>query len=86
MIMTAKKNILDLRRMKKDGVKLTWLTSYDYPTSVFAEKAGIEMLLVGDSMGMCVYGYSAGTLPVTMDQCIAHSEAVRRWDRIGPEP
>ncbi len=86
MIMTAKKNILDLRRMKKDGVKLTWLTSYDYPTSVFAEKAGIEMLLVGDSMGMCVYGYSAGTLPVTMDQYIAHSEAVRRWDRIGPEP
>jgi len=78
MIMAAKKSILDLRKMKKDGVKLTWLTSYDYPTSVFAEKAGIEMLLVGDSMGMCVYGYSAGTLPVTMDQCIAHTEAVRR--------
>jgi len=76
--MEAKKSILDLRKMKKDGVKLTWLTSYDYPTSVFAEKAGIEMLLVGDSMGMCVYGYSAGTLPVTMDQCITHTEAVRR--------
>ena len=36
------------------------------------------MILVGDSMGMCVYGYSAGTLPVTMDQCIVHTEAVRR--------
>lgn len=64
--------------MKKDGVKVTWLTSYDYPTAMFAEKAGVEMLLVGDSMGMCVYGYSGGTLPVTMDQCIAHTEAVRR--------
>ncbi len=76
--MPTKKSILDLQKMKRDRVKLTWLTSYDYPTSVFAEKAGVEMLLVGDSMGMCVYGYSAGTLPVTMDQCIVHTEAVRR--------
>jgi 3-methyl-2-oxobutanoate hydroxymethyltransferase len=75
--MATKKSILDLQKMKKDGVKLTWLTSYDYPTAMFAEKAGIEMILVGDSMGMCVYGYS-GTLPVTMDQCIVHTEAVRR--------
>jgi 3-methyl-2-oxobutanoate hydroxymethyltransferase len=74
----AKKTILDFQKMKMNGVKLTWLTSYDYPTAGFAEKAGIEMLLVGDSMGMCVYGYSAGTLPVTMDQCIVHTEAVRR--------
>ena len=76
--MATKKSVLDFQKMKKDGVKLTWLTSYDYPTAMFSEKAGIEMLLVGDSMGMCVYGYSAGTLPVTMDQCIAHTEAVRR--------
>ena len=76
--MATKKSILDFQKMKKDGVKLTWLTSYDYPTAMFAEKAGVEMLLVGDSMGMCVYGYSAGTLPVTMDQCIVHTEAVRR--------
>ncbi len=76
--MPAKKSVLDFQKMKKDGVKLTWLTSYDYPTAMFAEKAGVEMLLVGDSMGMCVYGYSGGTLPVTMDQCIVHTEAVRR--------
>ena len=76
--MATKKSVLDFQKMKKDGVKLTWLTSYDYPTAMFAEKAGVEMLLVGDSMGMCVYGYSAGTLPVTMDQCIVHTEAVRR--------
>jgi 3-methyl-2-oxobutanoate hydroxymethyltransferase len=74
----AKKGLLDFQKMKEEGEKLTWLTAYDYPTAVFAEKAGVEMLLVGDSMGMCVYGYSAGTLPVTMDQCIVHTEAVRR--------
>jgi 3-methyl-2-oxobutanoate hydroxymethyltransferase len=54
------------------------LTSYDFPTAQFAEKAGMDMILVGDSMGMCVYGYTGGTMPVTMDQCIVHSEAVRR--------
>lgn len=76
--MKMKKSVLDLRKMKQDGKKITWLTSYDYPTAMFVEKAGIDMILVGDSMGMCVYGYSAGTLPVTMDQCIVHTEAVRR--------
>jgi 3-methyl-2-oxobutanoate hydroxymethyltransferase len=73
-----KKSILDFQRMKTDAEKITWLTSYDYPTALFAERAGVEMILVGDSMGMCVYGYPGGTLPVTMDQCIAHTEAVRR--------
>jgi 3-methyl-2-oxobutanoate hydroxymethyltransferase len=73
-----KKSVLDFQKMKKEGKKVTWLTSYDFPSAQFAEKAGIDMLLVGDSMGMCVYGYAAGTLPVTMDQCIVHSEAVRR--------
>ncbi len=72
-----KKSILDFQKMKEAGEKVTWLTSYDFPTAQFAEKAGVEMLLVGDSMGMCVYGYQ-GTMPVTMDQCIVHSEAVRR--------
>jgi 3-methyl-2-oxobutanoate hydroxymethyltransferase len=73
-----KKSVLDFQRMKKEGEKVAWITSYDFPTAQFAEKAGMDMLLVGDSMGMCVYGYSAGTVPVTMDQCIVHSEAVRR--------
>ena len=73
-----KKSILDFQEMKKLGKKVTWLTCYDFPTAQFAEKAGIDILLVGDSMGMCVYGYSGGTMPVTMDQCIVHSEAVRR--------
>ena len=70
-------SILDLHKMKQSGEKISWLTAYDYPTAQFAEAAGLEMLLVGDSLGMCVYGYE-GTVPVTMDQCIVHSEAVRR--------
>ena len=70
-------SINDLYQKKAIGEKVTWLTCYDFPTAQFQEAAGIEMILVGDSMGMCVYGYS-GTVPVTMDQCIVHSEAVRR--------
>ena len=75
----AKKKLMihDFYRMKKDGEKITFLTSYDFPTAQFAEAAGMDMLLVGDSLGMCVYGYP-GTVPVTMDQCIRHAEAVRR--------
>jgi len=76
--MAQKKGILDFQKMKKKGEKITWLTAYDYPTAQFEEWSGIDMILVGDSMGMCVYGYSAGTMPVTMDQCIVHTEAVRR--------
>jgi 3-methyl-2-oxobutanoate hydroxymethyltransferase len=69
--------IHDFYRMKQAGEKICWLTSYDYPTAQFAEAAGMDMILVGDSLGMCVYGY-AGTVPVTMDQCIVHCDAVRR--------
>ena len=72
-----KKMIHDFYRMKEAGEKITWLTSYDFPTAQFAEAAGIDMLLVGDSLGMCVYGYP-NTIPVTMDQCIVHCDAVRR--------
>jgi 3-methyl-2-oxobutanoate hydroxymethyltransferase len=69
--------IHDFCRMKEAREKICWLTSYDYPTAQFAEVAGMDMILVGDSMGMCVYGYP-GTVPVTMEQCITHCEAVRR--------
>jgi 3-methyl-2-oxobutanoate hydroxymethyltransferase len=72
-----KLNVNDFYQMKQRGEKVAWLTAYDYPTANFGEEAGLDMLLVGDSLGMCVYGY-AGTLPVTMDQCIVHCEAVRR--------
>ena len=75
--MAKRISIFDLYQMKEKGEKIAWLTSYDYPTAQFAQAAGMEMILVGDSLGMCVYGYS-GTVPVTMDQCIGHTEAVRR--------
>lgn len=75
--MSKKKSRFDLQQMKNEGKKAVWITAYDYPTAQFAEAAGMDMLLVGDSLGMCVYGYE-GTVPVTMDQCIVHSEAVRR--------
>jgi 3-methyl-2-oxobutanoate hydroxymethyltransferase len=70
-------SINDLYLKKAKTEKVSWLTCYDFPTAQFQEAAGIEMILVGDSMGMCVYGYPS-TVPVTMDQCIWHSEAVRR--------
>jgi 3-methyl-2-oxobutanoate hydroxymethyltransferase len=75
--MAKRISIFDLYQMKARGEKIAWLTSYDFPTAQFAQSAGMEMILVGDSLGMCVYGYSS-TVPVTMDQCIIHSEAVRR--------
>jgi 3-methyl-2-oxobutanoate hydroxymethyltransferase len=75
--MKKKLMIHDFLRMKQEGKPVTWLTAYDYPTAQFAEAAGLDMILVGDSLGMCVYGYP-GTVPVTMDQCIVHCEAVRR--------
>jgi len=75
--MKKKKSIQDFYAMKEKGEQITYITSYDYPTATFAERAGIDMILVGDSLGMCVYGYE-GTMPVTMDQMIWHTEAVRR--------
>lgn len=60
-----------------EGKPITWLTCYDFPTAYLQEQAGIDMILVGDSLGMTVLGYES-TLPVTMDDMIRHSQAVRR--------
>jgi 3-methyl-2-oxobutanoate hydroxymethyltransferase len=60
-----------------DGKPITWLTCYDYPTAYLQEQAGIDMILVGDSLGMTMLGYDS-TLPVTMDDMIRHASAVRR--------
>jgi 3-methyl-2-oxobutanoate hydroxymethyltransferase len=75
--MARKKMIHEFTEMKQKQEKITFLTCYDFPTAQFIEEAGLDMILVGDSLGMCVYGYP-GTLPVTMDQMIVHAEAVRR--------
>jgi 3-methyl-2-oxobutanoate hydroxymethyltransferase len=60
-----------------EGKPITWLTCYDYPTAYLQEQAGIDMILVGDSLGMTMLGYES-TLPVTMEDMIRHSQAVRR--------
>jgi 3-methyl-2-oxobutanoate hydroxymethyltransferase len=75
--MIKKKSRLDFLKMKEQNEKIAWVTAYDFWTAQFAEEAGMDMILVGDSLGMCIYGYP-GTIPVTMEQCITHSEAVRR--------
>jgi len=60
-----------------EGQQLTMLTCYDYPTAYFQEQAGIDIILVGDSLGMTILGFD-GTLPVTMADMIRHAQAVRR--------
>ena len=67
----------DLFKKVDSGKPITMLTCYDYPTAYFQEQAGIDMILVGDSLGMTMLGYDS-TLPVTMDDMIRHTQAVRR--------
>lgn len=67
----------DFRGKKEAGKKITMLTAYDYPMAKLVDEAGIDTVLVGDSLGMVVLGYE-NTLPVTMDDMIHHSKAARR--------
>ena len=66
-----------LMKMKQEGKKITALTAYDYPFASMLDQAGIEIILVGDSLGMVVQG-KENTLPVTMDESIYHTSMVSR--------
>jgi 3-methyl-2-oxobutanoate hydroxymethyltransferase len=68
---------VDIQTMKKEGKKISMLTAYDYPMALLEDQAGIEIILVGDSLGMTVLGYE-NTLPVTMEAMIHHTKAVTR--------
>lgn len=69
--------ITDIYKKKTEGRKITMLTAYDYPTAQIVDQAGIDMILVGDSLGMVVQGVSS-TIPVTMDEMIYHTKMVSR--------
>ncbi len=78
--MMARVTTMALMEMKARGEKMTMLTAYDYPTASLLDEAGVDMLLVGDSLGNVVLGYE-DTLPVTMDEMIHHTKAVARGTR-----
>lgn len=68
---------VDIQTMKSEGKKITMLTAYDYPMALLEDRAGIDIILVGDSGGMTVLGYD-NTIPVTMDEMIQLTKAVTR--------
>lgn len=78
--MERKVTILDLQAKKERGEPITMLTAYDYPTALLVDRAGIDVILVGDSLAMVVLGHD-NTLAVTMDEMIHHCKAVSKGAR-----
>jgi 3-methyl-2-oxobutanoate hydroxymethyltransferase len=71
------KQTTDFLKMKQSNEKIVMLTAYDYPSAKLAEQGGVDIILVGDSLGMVVLGYDS-TIPVTMEDMIHHTKAVKR--------
>ena len=72
-----KTTVPDVVAMKRDGKRITMMTAYDAAFARLVDRAGIDVLLVGDSLGMVVLGYP-NTVPVTMDDMVRHAAAVSR--------
>ncbi|MUG44653.1 3-methyl-2-oxobutanoate hydroxymethyltransferase [Paenibacillus woosongensis] len=70
-------NIVKMKKMKQEQTPLTMITAYDYPSARLAEEAGVDLILVGDSLGNVVLGYDT-TIPVTIEDMVYHSRAVAR--------
>jgi 3-methyl-2-oxobutanoate hydroxymethyltransferase len=75
--MQKKITIAELRQKKRNGEKITMMTAYDYPTGKLVDDAGMDTILVGDSLAMVMLGYES-TVPVTMDEMLHHCRAVTR--------
>ncbi|MCS6937066.1 MAG: 3-methyl-2-oxobutanoate hydroxymethyltransferase [Candidatus Bipolaricaulota bacterium] len=75
--MDERVTIPGLLKLKEKGEKIACLTAYDWPTALLLDRAGIDLILVGDSVGNNILGYPS-TIPVTMDEMIHHTKAVRR--------
>lgn len=73
----SKRTVTTLQKQKDEGVKISMVTAYDYTTATLVEASGIDMVLVGDSLGMTMLGYD-DTLSVTMEDMIHHTRAVSR--------
>jgi 3-methyl-2-oxobutanoate hydroxymethyltransferase len=71
------KTVKSFAKMKQNSEKIVMMTAYDYPSAVLCEEAGIDIILVGDSLGMVVLGYDT-TIPVTVEDMIYHTKAVKR--------
>ena len=78
----AKVTLAELQGRKQAGQKITMLTAYDYPFGKLIDASGVDIILVGDSLGMVVLGYET-TAPVTMEEMLHHARAARRS---GPLP
>lgn len=72
-----KRTVPDFAKMKERQEKIAMLTAYDYPSARLVEQGGVDLILVGDSLGMVVLGYDS-TVPVTMEEMLHHTKAVRR--------
>lgn len=75
--MPSKKVTVPMIRQRKGGEKIVAVTAYDYPSTLFADAAGVDLILVGDSLGMVLLGYPT-TLPVTMEDMLHHTKACAR--------